>query len=87
MGVPTIAAYMICATVLSPALMLLVPMMQAHLFRFILPYFSPTLVGIGLVACKCEGDTQGAREVLSFCLPTFSSHSFMTCPVNLYAVW
>ena len=55
-GLPTPAAYIICATILSPAMIKLgVPLLQAHLFPLYFAVFSHLTppVGIGLmVACK-----------------------------------
>lgn len=55
-GLPTPAAYIICATLLSPAIIKLgVPLLQAHLFPLYYAVFSHLTppVGIGLmVACK-----------------------------------
>jgi len=55
-GVPTPAAYIICATILSPALIKLgVPILQAHLFPFYYAVFAhltpPVAIGL-MVACK-----------------------------------
>lgn len=82
MGVPSTAAYILCATVLSPALIKLgVPLLQAHLFPLYFAVFSHLTppVGIGLiVACKMaeahylRGAIEAARAVLaSFLLPFF----------------
>jgi len=55
-GVPTPAAYIICATILSPAMIKLgVPILQAHLFPFYYAVFAhltpPVAIGL-MVACK-----------------------------------
>jgi TRAP-type uncharacterized transport system fused permease subunit len=77
MGVPSTAVYILCATVLSPALIQLgVPMLQAHLFPLYFAVFSHLTppVGIGLmVACKmADADyLRGAKEAIKFVLPTF----------------
>lgn len=82
MGVPSTAAYILCATVLSPALIKLgVPLMQAHLFPLYFAVFSHLTppVGIGLiVACKMaeanyvRGAIEAAKAVLvTFLLPFF----------------
>ncbi len=81
-GLPTPAAYIICATILSPAMIKLgVPLLQAHLFPLYFAVFSHLTppVGIGLmVACKmAESDYIGsALEGIkaassSFLLPFF----------------
>jgi len=77
MGVPSGAAYIICATVLSPALIKLgVPMLQAHLFPLYFAVFShltpPVAIGL-MVACKMAGANylRGGKEAMKFVLPTF----------------
>jgi TRAP-type uncharacterized transport system fused permease subunit len=55
-GVPTPAAYIICATILSPAMIKMgVPILQAHLFPFYYAVFAhltpPVAIGL-MVACK-----------------------------------
>ena len=81
-GLPTPAAYIICATMLSPAMMKLgVPMLQAHLFPLYFAVFSHLTppVGIGMmVASKMAGSNyiksaiEGIRAAISsFLLPFF----------------
>lgn len=58
-GVPTPAAYIICATILSPAMIKLgVPVLQAHLFPLYYAVFAhltpPVAIGL-MVACKMAG--------------------------------
>ena len=58
-GVPTPAAYIICATILSPAMVKIgVPLLQAHLFPFYYAVFAhltpPVAIGL-MVACKMAG--------------------------------
>ena len=78
MGVPSTAVYILCATVLSPALIKLgVPMLQAHLFPLYFAVFSHLTppVGIGLmVACKMANADylSAAKEAIKFVLPTFT---------------
>jgi TRAP transporter 4TM/12TM fusion protein len=77
MGLPTPAVYIICATILSPAIMKMgVPVMQAHLFPLYYALFSHITppVGIGLmVACKiAEADyLKAAVEALKAAFATF----------------
>ena len=76
-GIPTPAAYILCATVLSPALIKLgVPLLQAHLFPLYYAVFSHLTppVGIGLmVACKMANANymQAAAEALKAALASF----------------
>lgn len=75
-AVPTPAAYVIVATVLSPILVRQgVPMMQAHLFPMFYAFLSHLTppVGIGLlVACKLAGSEylEGAKEVWKAAFPS-----------------
>lgn len=66
-GLPTPAAYIICATILSPAMIKLgVPLLQAHLFPLYFAVFSHLTppVGIGLmVACKMAESNYMASAV------------------------
>ena len=76
-GIPTPAAYILCATVLSPALIKLgVPLLQAHLFPLYYAVFSHLTppVGIGLmVACKMANANyvRAAAEALKAALASF----------------
>jgi len=76
-GLPSPAAYIICATILSPALVKMhVPLLQAHLFPLYFALFSHLTppVGIGLmVACKmAESDyLRSAVEALKAAFPSF----------------
>ena len=76
-GLPSPAAYIICATILSPALIKMgVPLLQAHLFPLYYALFSHITppVGIGLmVACKmAEADyLRSAVEAMKAALPSF----------------
>lgn len=76
-GVPTPAAYMICATTLTPAMIKLgVPLLQAHLFPLyyaVFAHFTPP-VAIGLmVACKMAQAKYwvAAKEALKAALASF----------------
>ena len=77
MGLPTPAVYIICATIISPALIKMgVPLLQAHLFPLYYALFSHITppVGIGLmVACKiAEADyLRSAVECLKAGFTTF----------------
>ncbi len=77
MGLPTPAVYIICATILSPAIIKMgVPVMQAHLFPLYYALFSHITppVGIGLmVACKiAQADyLKAAVEALKAAFTTF----------------
>ena len=77
MGLPTPAVYIICATILSPAIIKMgVPVMQAHLFPLYYALFSHITppVGIGLmVACKiADADyLKSAVESLKAAFTTF----------------
>ncbi len=76
-GVPTPAAYIICATVLSPAMIKLsVPLLQAHLFPLYYAVFSHLTppVGIGLmVACKIAKSNymRSAMEAVKAAITSF----------------
>lgn len=76
-GLPSPAAYIICATILSPALMKLgVPLLQAHLFPLYYALFSHLTppVGIGLmVACKMADSDylKSALEAIKAAFPSF----------------
>jgi TRAP-type uncharacterized transport system fused permease subunit len=76
-GLPSPAAYIICATILSPALVKMgVPLLQAHLFPLFFAVFSHLTppVGIGLmVACKMAGSNyiKSAGEALKAAFPCF----------------
>ena len=76
-GLPSPAAYIICATILSPALVSMgVPLLQAHLFPLYFAIFSHLTppVGIGLmVACKMAGSDyiKSAGEALKAAFPCF----------------
>lgn len=76
-GLPSPAAYIICATILSPALVKLgVPLLQAHLFPLYFALFSHLTppVGIGLmVACKMADSNymKSAKEALKAAFPSF----------------
>lgn len=76
-GLPSPAAYIICATILSPALVKLdVPLLQAHLFPLYFALFSHLTppVGIGLmVACKMADSDylKSAVEALKAAFPSF----------------
>ena len=76
-GLPSPAAYIICATILSPALVKMgVPLLQAHLFPLYFALFSHLTppVGIGLmVACKMAGSDymRSAMEALKAAFPSF----------------
>lgn len=75
-AVPTPAAYVICATVMSPSLTQLgVPLLTAHLFPMFFAFLSHLTppVGIGLlVACKLSGAKylEGAIEVWKAAFPS-----------------
>ena len=75
-GVPTPAAYVIVATVLSPILIKQgLPAMQAHLFPLFYAFLSHLTppVGIGLlIACKLSGAeySKGAIEVFKAAFPS-----------------
>nr|WP_325212410.1 TRAP transporter fused permease subunit [uncultured Oscillibacter sp.] len=75
-AVPTPAAYVICATVMSPSLTQLgVPLLTAHLFPMFFAFLSHLTppVGIGLlVACKLSGAKylEGAAEVWKAAFPS-----------------
>lgn len=77
MGLPSPAVYIICATILSPALVKLgVPLLQAHLFPLYYALFSHLTppVGIGLmVACKMAGAdyVKAALEAMKAAFPSF----------------
>lgn len=76
-GLPSPAAYIICATILSPALMKMgVPLLQAHLFPLYYALFSHLTppVGIGLmVACKMADSDylKSAVEAMKAAFPSF----------------
>ncbi|CAK7061294.1 MAG: hypothetical protein DELT_01450 [Desulfovibrio sp.] len=76
-GLPSPAAYIICATILSPALVKMgVPLLQAHLFPLYFALFSHLTppVGIGLmVACKMADSNymKSAVEALKAAFPSF----------------
>ncbi|MBQ3891801.1 MAG: TRAP transporter permease [Desulfovibrio sp.] len=76
-GLPSPAAYIICATILSPALVKMgVPLLQAHIFPLFYALFSHLTppVGIGLmVACKMAESryTASAMEALKAAFPSF----------------
>ncbi len=76
-GLPSPAAYIICATVLSPALVKIgVPLLIAHLFPLYYALFSHLTppVGIGLmVACKMANSrySASALEALKAAMPSF----------------
>lgn len=76
-GLPSPAAYIICATILSPALVKMgVPLLQAHIFPLFYALFSHLTppVGIGLmVACKMADShyTASAMEALKAAFPSF----------------
>ncbi len=76
-GLPSPAAYIICATILSPALVKMgVPLLVAHLFPLYYALFSHLTppVGIGLmVACKmAESDyLKSAVEAVKAAFPSF----------------
>ena len=76
-GLPSPAAYIICATILSPALVKMgVPLLVAHLFPLYYALFSHLTppVGIGLmVACKMASSDylKTAKEALKAALPSF----------------
>ncbi|MDR2507285.1 MAG: TRAP transporter fused permease subunit [Candidatus Accumulibacter sp.] len=76
-GLPSPAAYIICATILSPALIKLgVPLLQAHLFPLYYALFSHLTppMGIGLmVACKMADSDffKSALEAVKAALPSF----------------
>ncbi|MBU1208921.1 MAG: TRAP transporter fused permease subunit [Proteobacteria bacterium] len=76
-GVPTPAAYIICATILSPAMIKLgVPLLQAHLFPLYYAVFAhltpPVAIGL-MVACKMAEAKywSAAREALKVALASF----------------
>jgi len=81
-GVPTPAAYIICATILSPAMIKMgIPLLQAHLFPLYYAVFAhltpPVAIGL-MVACKMAGARywRAAGEAMkaamtSFVLPFF----------------
>ena len=77
MGLPSPAVYIICATILSPALVKMgVPLLQAHLFPLYYALFSHLTppVGIGLmVACKmADADyLKSALEAMKAAFPSF----------------
>lgn len=76
-GLPSPAAYIICATILSPALVKMgVPLLQAHLFPLYYALFSHLTppVGIGLmVACKMADSNymKSAVEAIKAAFPSF----------------
>ncbi|MDR1828468.1 MAG: TRAP transporter fused permease subunit [Methylobacteriaceae bacterium] len=76
-GLPSPAAYIICATILSPAIHKMgVPLLQAHLFPLYFALFSHLTppVGIGLmVACKMANSDylKSAVEALKAAFPSF----------------
>ena len=76
-GLPSPAAYIICATILSPALMKMgVPLLMAHLFPLYYALFSHLTppVGIGLmVACKMAESNylKSAVEAMKAAFPSF----------------
>ncbi len=76
-GLPSPAAYIICATILSPALVKMgVPLLQAHIFPLFYALFSHLTppVGIGLmVACKMADShyTASAMEAIKAAFPSF----------------
>ncbi|MGN1038585.1 MAG: TRAP transporter large permease subunit, partial [Mailhella sp.] len=76
-GLPSPAAYIICATILSPALVKMgVPLLQAHLFPLYYALFSHLTppVGIGLmVACKMADShyLKSAVEAMKAAFPSF----------------
>ena len=76
-GLPSTGAYIICATILSPALVKMgVPLLQAHMFPLFYALFSHLTppVGIGLmVACKMAGSnyTRSAVEAMKAAFPSF----------------
>ncbi len=76
-GLPSPAAYIICATILSPALVKMgVPLLQAHLFPLYFALFSHLTppVGIGLmVACKMAEAhyLKAAVEAMKAAFPSF----------------
>ncbi len=76
-GLPSPAAYIICATILSPALIKMgVPLLQAHIFPLFYALFSHLTppVGIGLmVACKMADSNymESAMEALKAAFPSF----------------
>lgn len=76
-GVPTPAAYMICATTLTPAMIKLgVPLLQAHLFPLYYAVFAhltpPVAIGL-MVACKMAEANYwvAAKEALKAALASF----------------
>lgn len=76
-GVPTPAAYMICATTLTPAMIKLgVPLLQAHLFPLYYAIFAhltpPVAIGL-MVACKLAEANYwvAAKEALKAALASF----------------
>jgi TRAP-type uncharacterized transport system fused permease subunit len=77
MGVPTIAAYLLTAVVLSPALISAgVPMFQAHLFPMIFSLFSHLTppIGIGLIVANQMADGKywsTAREAVQAAFVAF----------------
>lgn len=89
-GVPTPAAYIIVATVLSPILIMQgLPKLQAHLFPMFYAFLSHLTppVGIGLlVACKMAGSeyAQGCKEVFKAAYPSlFLPFFFVYAPAIL----
>jgi TRAP-type uncharacterized transport system fused permease subunit len=89
-GVPTPAAYVIVATVLSPLLIRQgLPALQAHLFPMFYAFLSHLTppVGIGLIiACKLAGSgyRQGAIEVFKAAFPSlFLPFFFVYAPAIL----
>ncbi|MCQ2443973.1 MAG: TRAP transporter fused permease subunit [Mailhella sp.] len=76
-GLPSPAAYIICATILSPAMVKMgVPLLQAHLFPLYYALFSHLTppVGIGLmVACKMADSDymKSAVEAMKAAFPSF----------------
>ena len=76
-GLPSPAAYIICATILSPALVKMgVPLLMAHLFPLYYALFSHLTppVGIGLmVACKMAESNylKSAVEAMKAAFPSF----------------
>ena len=76
-GLPSPAAYIICATILSPALVKMgVPLLMAHLFPLYYALFSHLTppVGIGLmVACKMADSNylKSAVEAMKAAFPSF----------------
>jgi len=76
-GVPTPAVYIICATILSPAMIKLgVPLLQAHLFPLYYAVFAhltpPVAIGL-MVACKMAEAKYwpAAKEALKAALASF----------------